>query len=111
MFWCFTGVLTSLIAVQIEKPPLKALSDLHFMKNFKLKVIDGGSTKSNLFVWSKNNSDNLKAYKDFIEPYFIKGFTEAEFKELRNPQVAMVLEDFTVDFYFKKCKKKTLFIF
>ena len=105
MFWCFSGVLTSLIAIQTEEPPLTSLEDLNQMSGFKLIVFGGGSTNTRILKWAGNDTRNWKSYKQFIEPNLVKqAFTEKEYSKAKNPGVGVILEDFTIDIYFKKCK-------
>ena len=105
MFWCFSGVLTSLIAIQIEEPPLTSLEDLNQMSDFKLIVFGGGSTNTRISKWAENDTRNKKSYEQFIEPYLVKtAFTEKNFLDARKQGVGIILEDFSVDLQFKECK-------
>ena len=100
MFWCFTGILTSLIAIQIEEPPLKSLNDLPSKSNFKLLTYGGGSTDKKMIKWAEE-TENLKSYERSIKA--ISGFTEEHFEEAKNPNVAIILEDFGVKTWLEKC--------
>ena len=105
MFWCFSGVLTSLIAIQIEEPPLTSLEDLNEMSDFKLIVFGGGTTNIRILKWAENDTRNRKSYQQFIEPNLVKdAFTKKEYLKAKNPGVGVILEDFTIDIYFKQCK-------
>ena len=104
MFWCFTGVLTSLIAIQIEDPPLQSLDDINSMTDLKLILNGNGSTHSNVFEWANQDERNMMSYKKFIEPYRLMGFTRTSFKEAKHPNVAIMLEDFSINQLFKQCK-------
>ena len=105
MFWCFSGVLTSLIAIQIEEPPLTSLEDLNQMSDFKLIVFGGGSTNTRISKWAENNTRNRKSYQQFIEPHLVEdAFTRKEYLEAKNPGVGLILEDFTIDLNFKQRK-------
>ena len=108
MFWCFTGILTSLIAVQIKEPPLKSLNDLHTKSsNFKLLAFGGGATHATILRWANLSGRNYQSYENFIEPHLIKfAFTLEHFEETRQPGVAFAMEDFTILSYFKECKIK-----
>ena len=100
MFWCFTGILTSLIAIQIEEPPLKSLNDLQSKSNFKLLTFGGGSTDKRLKKWAEE-TENLKSYERSIKA--ISGFTKEHFEEAKNPNVAIILEDFGIKTWLEKC--------
>ena len=102
MFWCFTGILTSLIAIQIEEPPLKSLNDLQSKSNFKLFIFGGGTTDKRIIKWAQE-TDNLKSYERSIKA--ISGFTfeEEHFEEAKNPNVAIILEDFGIKTRLEKC--------
>ena len=100
MFWCFTGILTSLIAIQIEEPPLKSLNDLQSKSNFKLLTYGGGSTDKRIIKWSQE-TDNLKSYERSIMAF--SGFTKEHFEEAKNPNVAIILEDFGIKTRLEKC--------
>ena len=100
MFWCFTGILTSLIAIQIEEPPLKSLNDLPSKSNFKLLLYGGGSTDKKMIKWAEE-TENLKSYERSIKA--TSGFTKEHFEEAKNPNVAIILEDFGVKTWLEKC--------
>ena len=100
MFWCFTGILTSLIAIQIEEPPLKSLNDLPSKSNFKLLTYGGGSTDKKMIKWAEE-TENLKSYERSIKA--ISGFTKEHFVEAKNPNVAIISEDFGLKTWLEKC--------
>ena len=99
MFWCFTGILTSLIAIQIEEPPLKTLNDLHSKSNFKLMTYGGGITEKRMMKWAEE-TENLKSFERSIKAI---SFTKEHFEEAKNPNVAIILEDFGVKTWMEKC--------
>ena len=105
MFWCFTGILTSLIAIQIEEPPLKSLNDLQSKSNFKLLTFGGGSTDKRMKKWAEE-TENLKSYERSIEA--ISGFTKEHFEEAKNPNVAIILEDFGIKTWLEKCNMSNI---
>ena len=105
MFWCFTGILTSLIAIQIEEPPLKSLNDLQSKSNFKLLTFGGGSTDKRLKKWAEE-TENLKSYERSIKA--ISGFTKEHFEEAKNPNVAIILEDFGIKTWLEKCNMSNI---
>ena len=96
MFWCFTGILTSLIAIQIEEPPLKSLNDLQSKSNFKLLTFGGGTTDKRIIKLI-----DLKSYERSVME--ISGFTKEHFEEAKNPNVAIILEDFGIKTRLEKC--------
>ena len=105
MFWCFTGILTSLIAIQIEEPPLKSLNDLQSKSNFKLLTFGGGSTDKRMRKWAEE-TENLKSYERSINA--ISGFTKEHFEEAKNPNVAIILEDFGIKTWLEKCNMSNI---
>ena len=100
MFWCFTGILTSLIAIQIEEPPLKSLNDLPSKSNVKLLTVGRGSTDTRMIKWAEK-TENLKSYERSIKA--ISGFSKEHFEEAKNPNVAIILEDFGIKTRLEKC--------
>ena len=56
IFWCFTGILISLLAVPVQQAPLKSYDDiLTKSKNFKLVTVAHGSTDTALKNWIGND--------------------------------------------------------
>ena len=72
-FWSYTGILTSLSAVNSFSIPVKSLDDLQKMTEFKLYIFGGGSTETLLTKWAQDGEAaqpaiwKQKAYKKFIK--------------------------------------------
>ena len=70
-FWSYTGILTSLSAVQSFSIPVKSLDDLQAMTNFELYIYGGGSTQTLLEKWAQSPKETdiwrQKAYQKFIK--------------------------------------------
>jgi hypothetical protein len=70
-FWSYTGILTSLSAVQSFSIPVKSLDDLQKMTNFELYIYGGGSTQTLLEKWAQSPKETdiwrQKAYQKFIK--------------------------------------------
>ena len=67
-------------------------------------MFGGGATHRTVLRWANLSEINYESYQNFMEPYLLNSFTLDNFKEARQPDVGMVLEDFTINPYFKKCK-------
>ena len=106
MYWCFSGVLTSLIAIQIEEPPLTSLGDLNAMSDFKLFVFGKGSTHASILKWAKNDTRQWNSYEHFIMPnlWMNDSITESEFLAAKNPGVGVILEDFSINLEINNCR-------
>jgi hypothetical protein len=102
MFWCFTGILTSLIAIQIKEPPLKTLDDLNSKSNFKI-LLTKGSTFQRVEEWANKNPENWKSFKRSI--ISLPTITKKHFQEAaKNPNVALIREDVTIKSDLEKSK-------
>ena len=66
-FWSYTGVLTSLSAVNSISVPVKSLDDFQKMSNFKLYIPGGGTTQTLLKKWAESDDWKLYAFKNFIK--------------------------------------------
>ena len=70
-FWSYTGILTSLSAVQSFSIPVKSLDDLQKMTNFELYIYGGGSTQTLLEKWAQSPKETdiwrQKAYQKYIK--------------------------------------------
>ena len=73
-FWSYTGILTSLSAVQSFSIPVKSLDDLQKMTNFELYIYGGGSTQTLLEKWAQSPKETdiwrRKAFQKFIKTGF-----------------------------------------
>ena len=67
MFWSYTGVLTSISAVNSISVPVKSLDDFQKMNTFELYIPGGGSTQTLLQKWAESDSWKLNAYKQFVK--------------------------------------------
>ena len=69
--WSYTGILTSLSAVQSFSIPVRSLDDLQKMTNFGLYIYGEGSTQTLLEKWAQSPKETdiwrQKAYQKFIE--------------------------------------------
>ena len=104
MFWCFTGILTSLIAIQIEEPPLKTLDDLNSKSNFKIWLTKG-STFQRVEEWANQTQkpENRKSFERSI--ISLPAITKKHYQEVaKNPYVALIREDVSIKSFLKKCK-------
>ena len=104
MFWCFTGILTSLIAIQIEEPPLKTLDDLNSKSNFKIWLTKG-STFQRVEEWANQTQkpENRKSFERSI--ISLPTITKKHYQEVaKNPNVAVIREDVTIKSFLEKCK-------
>ena len=102
MFWCFTGILTSLIAIQIEEPPLKTLDDLNSKSNFKI-LLTKGSTFQRVEEWANKKPENWKSFERSI--ISLPTITKKHYQEAaKNPNVALIREDVTIKSFFEKSK-------
>ena len=72
IYWHFTGLLISLLAVPSATFPLKSLNELSSKQKFKLISGKSWSAASTLLEWSGNNAKTKSAYENFVVPnYFI----------------------------------------
>ena len=73
-FWSYTGILTSLSAVQSFSIPVKSLDDFQKITNFELYIYGGGSTQTLLEKWAQSPKETdiwrQKAYRKFIKTGF-----------------------------------------
>ena len=105
MFSCFTGVLTSLIAIQTDDPPLRSLNDLNSRDDLKLLISWKSPTHSIILRWANSNKRNMVSYEQFIKPYMVtNNINETVFQEAKYPNVALIYEDVTINKNLKKCK-------
>ena len=110
MFWCFTGVLTSIIVVLIEETPLKSLNDLHSKLNFKLYHYGGASDGTLLLKWANKSVGNMKSYEEFIKPYSIKSEPSEYYQELMSDnEVAILIGDNQIFRELNLCKLNVIF--
>ena len=110
MFWCFTGVLTSKIAVEIEKNPLNSLNDLHLKSNFKLYHYGGASTGTMLLKWANQSEENMKSYENLIKPYSIMSEPSEYYQEVMSDnEVAILIGDNQIFRELNLCKLNVIF--
>ena len=102
MFWCFTGILTSLIAIQIKEPSLKTLDDLNSKSNFKI-LLTKGSTFQRVEEWANKKPENWKSFERSI--ISLSTITKIHYQEAaKNPNVALIREDVTIKSDLEKSK-------
>ena len=69
MFMAYTGILTSIIAVQKVTPPFTSLKELATLSDFKLGTQAGSATNEMRQAIIKNKDDYKDMYEYFIKPY------------------------------------------
>ena len=107
IFWCFTGVLTSILTVKNYSLPANSLDDITNSKYLKLFTPKGGSTQSLLIDWANKKPQNGEAYEHFIEPYLLeeKDIENAIHEVIREAGTAMILPDDNFQAYASESKK------
>lgn len=68
VFWCFSGVLISLLTVPSVNVPLKSLDDLDGSPN-KLYTYSAGSTASYIYKWSDSSAKRKKIFNKHINMF------------------------------------------
>lgn len=67
LFWCFSGVLTSLLAIPSSNVPLKSLDDLNSRSDLKIIVKkSSGFILSYIYKWSRSNVQSQKVLNERI---------------------------------------------
>ena len=68
MFMAYTGILTSIIAVQKVTPPFTSLKELSKLSDFKLGL-QAGSATNEMRQAIKGKDEYKEMYENFIKPY------------------------------------------
>lgn len=68
IYWCFTGVLTSLLTVPTENSPLTSLDELHVKNNYKIPLYRVGAQMARIKEW-KEKPENRQIFETNIRPY------------------------------------------
>ena len=109
MFWSYTGVLTSISAVNSISVPVKSLDDFRKMNTFELYIAGGGSTQTLLQKWAKSDNWKLNAYKQFVKTGLeddskIKEIIDEMLIEGGGSNTALFLDKERIPSLLKQCK-------
>lgn len=67
LFWCFSGVLTSLLAIPSSNTPIKSMDDLKDKHGLKLVVLESKSyIRSYMNKWAKLSAENEDIFQERV---------------------------------------------
>lgn len=98
IFWSYTGILTSLIAIQQEQVPLRSFEELKFKGKYALISMNQGSTYGSIFEWANKSTETLDLFHKFIQPFGIEAenmqFLTDDLKRLmKTHEIGILLEE------------------
>ena len=94
IFWYYTGILISFLAVPSKESPIKSLDDLLSQTDFKLHLGQNWASGSQVYRWAKKHKKNEEAYNKFVVPNFVTVSTQEIVKfisEDTSPNQALIL--------------------
>ena len=100
IFWYYTGILTSFLAVPSKESPIKSLDDLLDKTDFKLHLGQNWASGTQVHQWAKKDKKNEEAYNKFVIPNFVTVSTKEIVKFISqdtSPNQALILSAWEFD--------------
>lgn len=69
IFWCFSGVLTSVLSVPATEVPIKSLDDLNIKKDLVLHIYSSGFFDTFVYKWSKKSVQNQITFQQRVKQH------------------------------------------
>ena len=102
IYWHFTGILVSMLAVPSQnKDLIKSFDDLLIKKNVKVKMYGGGLYLSFAKNWMKDDSKKQSAFEKSIAPYTYPDLTDIgehlqDLIDRPDPNFSFLIDDFWI---------------